>query len=94
MARSFRLLFFSGLVAASVMTLAAFAAAPSFDLISALAYVDLMAREVAVIDANTAMLLASVAGIIALARPSPARVRAFTERLMNRPDYIGDGSTT
>lgn len=93
MARSYRLLFFSGLAAAAVMTLSAFAAAPSFDLISALSYVGHMAREVALIDNHTALLLASIAGIVALARPSPARVRAFRERLMNRPDFISDGST-
>lgn len=37
--------------------------------------------------------LAAVAALITLARPSPARVRAFRERLMNRPDFISDGST-
>lgn len=37
--------------------------------------------------------LAAVAALITFARPSPARVRAFRERLMNRPDFISDGST-
>lgn len=85
---NYRLLFFSGLAAAAVMTLAAFAAAPSFDFLTAFPYaLGIMATEVARLDIGAVLLLTAIISIIAVARPSPAAFRDFWLCITSRVSY-------